>query len=173
MNRPIPLERLIEIIKLIKRERPDIVIHTELIAGFPTENKDDLIRSSELIHELDIMPDYVHPYQNSPRTAASLLPQSSMEHRIEASNMLIAELKELKEKFRSLTLTGENVALKRAYPNGIAPKSENYLYTIDTLGNIHLLESDENIAQYREGEVIPAGTIKLNQFVYLPKNKQK
>ncbi len=173
MNRPIPLERLVEIIKLIKRERPDIVIHTELIAGFPTENKDDLMRSSELIHELDIVPEYVHAYQNSPHTATSLLPQSSMEHRIEARNILIEELKELKEKFRSLTLTGEHVALKRTYPNGIAPKSENYLYTIDTLGNIHLLESDENIAQYREGDVIPAGTIKLNQFVYLPKNKQK
>lgn len=66
MNRPIELDKLIEIIKTIKRERPDILIISEMIAGFPTETKDDLKKTINLFHELGISPTYIWPYTNSP-----------------------------------------------------------------------------------------------------------
>lgn len=56
MNRPISLEKLVETIKTIKQERPDIIIETEIICGFPTETIDDFRKSRSLIEELDVMP---------------------------------------------------------------------------------------------------------------------
>ena len=83
MNRPISLVKLIEIIKLIRSNRPDIIIDTELICGFPTETKDDLDRTIDLIYELDINPLFGHPYINSSQIPSSKLPQQSYEYGVD------------------------------------------------------------------------------------------
>lgn len=80
MNRPIPLEELINIIKTIRQERPDIKIDTEFIAGFPTENIDDIKATINLVEELGVNPAFVHPYINSFAVPASQLPQHSAEY---------------------------------------------------------------------------------------------
>ena len=163
MNRPLSLKQVIEIIKRIKKERPDIVIHTELIAGFPTENEDDIKMTIDLIHELDIAPDYIFPYQNSPYIASSLLPQSSIEHREQVRKELVNALKELKDKFENSIINGEYVALRQL------DTKEKMMYVMDTLGHIRVVRTGDNLRSYEEGQIIPAGTIKEKQFVLFPK----
>lgn len=80
MNRPITLKKIIQIIKTIRIYRPDIIINTEIICGFPTETVDDLDRTIELIQELDIRPIFAHPYIDSPQIPSSKLPQHSPEY---------------------------------------------------------------------------------------------
>ena len=74
MNRPISLEYLIEIIKRIRSERPDIIIETEIIAGYPGEIIRDIVDTVSLIRELGVYVYEVHEYENSPLIASSELP---------------------------------------------------------------------------------------------------
>ena len=80
MNRPISLDDLINVIKTIKKERPDIQIDTEFIAGFPTETKDDIKATLDLIEELEVYPRFVHPYINSFCIPSSELKQHSKDY---------------------------------------------------------------------------------------------
>lgn len=59
MNRPIELNKLIEIIKIIRKERPDITINSEFICGFPTETIDDMKTTLSLVEELGINPQFI------------------------------------------------------------------------------------------------------------------
>ena len=49
MNRPISLERWVQYIETIRKYRPDICIDTEIIAGLPTERKEDIEQTLNLI----------------------------------------------------------------------------------------------------------------------------
>ena len=81
MNRPIQLEHWIEIVKLIRQERPDIRIITEIIAGFPTETVNDIKMTISLIKSLGIYTNGVHPYFNFPGAIpSSKYPQHSHEY---------------------------------------------------------------------------------------------
>lgn len=160
MNRPIPLEVLIEIIKRIRKERPDIVIHTELIAGFPTENEDDIKRTIELVHELDVLPDNVFPYQNSPHIVAASLPQSSLEHRKDVKKRLIASLRDLREKYQEKIRDGEQVVLSHV---------DTKLQIMDTMSNIRIV-SGKNFDDYGVGDTIPPGIIKPKMMKLEQKN---
>lgn len=80
MNRPISLEDLIKVIKTIKKERPDIQIDTEFIAGFPTETKDDIKATLNLIEELEVYPRFIHSYINSFCIPSADLPQHSNDY---------------------------------------------------------------------------------------------
>ena len=153
MNRPIPFDELIRIIKLIRTKRPDIIIHTEFIAGFPTETRDDLQRSIDLAYELDICPDFIWPYVDSPHTASSLLPQHSFDYCKEAQQELQERLQPLKDKYKNMIENGEHVMSRRF------EVIERYA-VVTTKGEIEWIGFDQLDKEYQPGEIIPPGSIK-------------
>ena len=62
MNRPISLERWVQYIETIRKYRPDIRIDTEIIAGLPTERKEDIEQTLNLIKHLGLHLRSINPY---------------------------------------------------------------------------------------------------------------
>ena len=162
MNRPIELNKLIEIIKRIRRERPDIFIRSEMIAGFPTETLDDLKRTIDLFYELDINPAYIWSYINSPFIKSSEYPQYNGNYLNVAARYAEEKLKplqdkhDLKEKYEAL-VTEKNDEFKGyqlLYPNG------------DT----EFVRYNRITGKYEEGDIIDSNNIKPKYFV--KKNKK-
>ena len=113
MNRPITLKKLIEIIRTIRNNRPDIIINTEFICGFPTETKDDVDKTIDLVCELDINPLFIHPYENSSQIPASTLPQFSSGYIFEAYDYANSKLSSHKHKFVYNVKNGELLILDK------------------------------------------------------------
>jgi tRNA A37 methylthiotransferase MiaB len=65
MNRKYTIEEYKNIVKTIRQTNPDIIIRTQLIAGFPTETEEEFLDSMRLLDE--IIFDYVEVYEFSPR----------------------------------------------------------------------------------------------------------
>ena len=157
MNRPIELNKLIEIIKRIRRERPDIFIRSEMIAGFPTETLDDLKRTIDLFYELDINPAYIWSYINSPFIKSSEYPQYNGNYLNVAARYAEEKLKplqdkhDLKEKYEAL-VTEKNDEFKGyqlLYPNG------------DT----EFVRYNRITGKYEEGDIISQNNIKPKYFI--------
>lgn len=162
MNRPIELNELIEIIKRIRKERPDIFIRSEMIAGFPTETLDDLKRTIDLFYELDINPAYIWPYINSPYIKSNEYPQYGKHYLDVVTRYAQEKLKplqekqDLKEKYEAL-VTEKNDEFKGyqlLYPNG---ETEFVMY-------------NRIKGYYKEGDIINPNNIKPK---YLVKNNKK
>lgn len=157
MNRPISLEKLIKIIKLIKKERPDIQICTEMIAGFPTETIDDLKMSIELIQELELFPSFVWRYYDSPQLPISKLPQHSKEYCIESKLYAEEKLLPLVDKLEQNTENGEMYVIMKS--------DELKLYlTMLPDGSIRRIRYNQVNRNYEVDEIIEANTVKIKQL---------
>lgn len=162
MNRPISLENLIRLIKFIRKERPDIVIHTEVIAGFPTETLDDLKKTIDLITELDIYPDFVWPYQNSEQIPASKLPQHSREYCCEAGEYIAEHLRKLHFRFKDDELNRELLVLKKY--------DEGFYLVMTTDGCRRYIGFNQLDRQYEVGELILPNSVVPKQIIRKRKN---
>jgi len=158
MNRPISLQELTEIIKLIRENRPDIIIQTEIITGYPTETFDDLKRSIELIHELDIMPVFLNAYKNSIQVPSSALHQHSPQYCQESTRYAYEKLYGIHCKFCDVINSSDMYILK---------KYEKYkIYAVMLIdGNIRYVRFDQLDTEYDVGDMISANTIKPKQLV--------
>lgn len=65
MNRPYTRNQYLELIKMIKKQIPEIKITTDFIVGYPTESNEDFQESVELAKKVDFHQAYVNKY--SPR----------------------------------------------------------------------------------------------------------
>lgn len=158
MNRPISLENLIRIIRFIKKERPDIMIITEFITGFPTETIEDLKRTIDLIYELDIYPIFVHDYQNSEQVPASKLLNHSEAYCMESSYYAGEKILPQYEKLRDRIQTGEMFVYDK--------NNEKRLYiTMLVNGTLKNIRFDQLDREYEKGELIPANVVKPKQLI--------
>lgn len=158
MNRPISLENLIRLIRFIRKERPDIIIHTEIIAGFPTETIEDLKRTIDLIYELDINPVFVHDYQSSEQIPSSNLLEHSYNYCIEAAYYAKEKLLPLHEKFKEKIQTGEMFVFKKN-------EKEKLYFAMLTNGILKNVRFDQLDIDYQEGKIIPANSVKPKHLV--------
>lgn len=158
MNRPITLNQLIEIIKLIRKQRPDILINTEFICGYPTETLDDLKKSIDLICELDVNPQFIHPYCNSPQVPSSNLPQHTFGYCVEAFYYANEKLEWLKNKYETFIQNGEMIVL------GKDEESKAYVVLLID-GRIKNIRFDQIDQEYNKRDVIPSNSIKNKQLV--------
>lgn len=157
MNRPISLSKLTEIIRIIKRNRPDIIINTELVCGFPTETIDDLKRSIELIEELDINPLHTHPYTDSKQIPSSKLKQHSFSYNQECSRYVKEKLKHLNEKYQNIIANGEMTVVEK--------NQEEKIYLVQLIdGNIIKINFNQFDKNYNINDFIPANTIVSKQI---------
>lgn len=157
MNRPISLDKLKEIIKLIRTSRPDILINTEFIAGYPTETIDDLKRSIDVIYELDINPQFIHPYHNSHCIPSSKLPQHSYDYCVSCMEYAKDRLIPLRNKYIDFVENGEMLVLDSDEDIGV--------YGVMLInGNIRDVRIDRFDKRYNTDEIIPANKIKCRQL---------
>jgi len=70
MNRGEPSAELVDCLKQIKADTPDVSIGADVIAGFPGESDDDFNATVKLIESIPINYLHVFPYSERPGTAA-------------------------------------------------------------------------------------------------------
>lgn len=158
MNRPIKLDKLIEIIKLIRKERPDILINTEFICGYPTETIDDLKRTIDLVYELDVNPQFMHPYCNSLQIPSSKLSQHSVEYCTKSVGYAKEQLIGLRNKFKNFVDSGEMFVIDKDDLLGIYE-----VMLID--GSIRNIRMDQFDRKYEIDELIPSNMVKCRQLI--------
>ena len=166
MNRPISLTNLVNNIKIIKQYRPDIIIKTEIICGFPTETLDDLKRSIELVQELDIIPIHAHPYIDSPQIESSKQKQHSFKYNIKCSEYLKEQLSNQYNKYHKILSTSEMIV--------IDINEEMKYYTVIRIdGSIAKISFDNLNRKYNVSELIEANTIISKQVTKRIKSRIK
>ena len=69
----------VKLVEGLKRDRPDIAIGADLIAGFPTETDAHHAQNLSIIRELDIVHGHVFPFSPRDNTPASRMPQTARE----------------------------------------------------------------------------------------------
>lgn len=74
MNRKYTAEKFLEIIKKIRKVRPDIALGTDIIVGFPGETEGDFQKTVELYKQADFDIAYLAQYSPRPGTAAARWP---------------------------------------------------------------------------------------------------
>jgi len=156
MNRPISLEKLKQIIKLIRQERPDIIINTDIIVGFPTETIDDMKMTIDLLYELDIYPNHIYYYLNSKQIPSSQLPQHSLAYLRGADRYMQEKLRPLCDKFQKRIWDGEMIVIE---------KFED-CYEVQLVdGHTRYLGFQQLDRDYQIGEKVQENTVKPKIFV--------
>ncbi len=79
---------VIQICRLVRSVRPDVVFGADLIAGFPTENEDMFLQTLDLIDQCDLTWLHVFPYSERPGTPAALMPKVPVAVRRERAALL-------------------------------------------------------------------------------------
>ena len=158
MNRPISLERWKNIIRTIRENRPDIMINTEFICGFPTETIDDLKMTIDTIYELDINPQFMHPYCNSHCIPSSKLDQHTPWYCLESSRYAKDRLKDIRNRYRDFVLNGE------MYVIDIDEVARTYIVLMID-GNVREISFDRFDKRYNVGDMIDRGLVKSKTLV--------
>lgn len=65
----------VELVTRLRKQRPELAIGADLIAGFPTENETMHAANLSIIEELDIVHGHIFPYSPRPGTPAARMPQ--------------------------------------------------------------------------------------------------
>ena len=79
MKRRHSREDVINLCNHLKKFRNNIVFGADIIAGFPTENKEMFLNSKKILNECGLTYLHIFPYSNRPNTPASKMPQLSKE----------------------------------------------------------------------------------------------
>ena len=111
MNRPISLEKLKEYLTAIRAKRPDLLMVTEVIAGFPTEKPEDIIDTYNLIKDLNLYTAFVHNYRNSSFIKSSEYNQCSFDYVMESKRYLERLVEPLNNKILSEFVGRESLVL--------------------------------------------------------------
>lgn len=99
MNRHYTREEYIEKCKLIYSYFPSCAITTDIIAGFPTETKEDFFESLSIIDEVQFARVHAFTYSKREGTAAFKLQDLSHGEKFERMRMLIEKAKIAQEKY--------------------------------------------------------------------------
>ncbi len=67
-------EKILEISKKLRQVRPDIMLGSDFITGFPTETEEQFLNTCDLVKEAKLSMLHVFPYSERPSTPAVLMP---------------------------------------------------------------------------------------------------
>ena len=148
MNRPIAFDELKRVIQTIRQQRPDIIINTEFICGFPTETDDEFQQTIDLIGELDINPLHMHPYINSDCIPSAKFKQHPYELCLAREEYAKRQLAPQKVKYSNLIGQSELLVVD------IDKESSFYLVMLIT-GLIVAISFDEVGTGFKIGDLIP------------------
>ncbi|KPJ89391.1 MAG: hypothetical protein AMS17_02175 [Spirochaetes bacterium DG_61] len=101
MGRPYGMDTYMNLVKKIVALRPESHLATDLIAGFPSENREDFQHTLELVREIGFSSLHVFKYSPRPGTRAFHMPDDvPYEEKALRSRELIALGEELNERYR-------------------------------------------------------------------------
>ena len=129
MNRKYDLKYYEDKIKTIRKIRKDISITTDLIVGFPNEDKDDFIASYEFCKNIEFSKIHVFPYSVRTGTKASLMDNQVDEKEKKIRSEKIGELsKFLEVKYASKFINKEvDVLIEEQDKDYSTGHTSNYL----------------------------------------------
>ncbi len=108
MNRGYTRERYIEIVEELKSVRPDMVMSSDFIIGFPGEEEEDFLDTMNLVETIGFGQCYSFKYSPRPGTPAALKEQISEEVKkarlAKLQDLLFAQQAELNKSFVGTTL---------------------------------------------------------------------
>ena len=157
LEQAIELNKSIQIIKRIKKERPDISIRTEIIVGFPEETLDNLKRTIDLLYELNINPAYIWPYVNSPYIKSNDYHQYKKNYIFTATRYAEEKLKPLQDKLEEKERSEAYITEKNDTYNGYQLLYQN--------GETEFVEYNRVNGSYHEGDMINSVNIKTKYLV--------
>lgn len=74
MNRRYDTAKYLDIVERLKKARPDIILSTDIIVGFPGETEDDFQATMRVMREVGFATSFSFVYSDRPRAKATLLP---------------------------------------------------------------------------------------------------
>jgi len=145
MNRNYSLENFDKLVSNIKKEIPDAMVGTDIIAGFPNETEDEFLDTKEYLMSLPV--DHFHVFSYSPRrgTVAEKETNNNVPNRIKKKRVqeLLNIGKEKKTLFLS-SLIGKklNVIIEKKIDNSYIGKAENFADVVIEFPNIDLIKGN-------------------------------
>ncbi len=109
MNRKYTREEYLKKVEMLRKIRPDIVITTDIIVGFPQESEKDFEETLKLVKEVEFDSSFSFKYSDRPGTKAASM-EGKIDEKVKAERLL--RLQELQDKltYKSLErLKGEVV----------------------------------------------------------------
>ena len=74
MGRRYDTDRYLSIVRRLKAARPDIMLSTDIIVGFPGETEEDFQATMDIVREVGFVASYSFVYSDRPHAKAALLP---------------------------------------------------------------------------------------------------
>lgn len=142
MNRPYTVKDYMGIIEGIRHKRPESHIATDLIVGFPTENRRDFNSTVNVIREVDFAS--MHVFRYSVRTGtngAKLRDDVAYEDKSSRSKKLIGLGKELNRKYRERFIGTHRKTVLETHGNLVQGITDNYIRVTleDTVSSVGLV----------------------------------
>ncbi len=122
MNRRYSREDYLKKVEKLKTVRPDIVLTTDIIVGFPQETEEDFKMTMKIVEEVEFDSSFSFKYSDRPGTKASL-----MEGKVEEGKKLerLLRLQELQDKLTFTSLHKLKGAIVEVLVEGPSKKGEN------------------------------------------------
>lgn len=133
MRRRYDAEQYLRLVQRLREARPDIVLTTDLIVGFPGETEEDFCETLALVNEIAFAGSFSFCYSDRPGTIAS-----SMVNKIplEESRERLARLQSLQEKLTASHLQGRVGDTVEIFIEGPGKRGGNFWQGRDIYGDI-------------------------------------
>lgn len=119
-------QQAIDIVRRLRKARPEIAIGADIIAGFPTETEEMFRNSVAIIDQCDIVHGHIFPYSPREGTPAARMPQVDARIIKQRAKILRDKIAENKRQFQDdLIGTVQNVLVERGGKGGY---SENFAH---------------------------------------------
>lgn len=156
MKRNYTMKNYKKIIKCFKNEIPDITIATDIIVGYPTENKEDFAKTAEFLK--DVKPGLVHlskyrHRQGAPSSILEEIPHEEMKKR----SKYITEIKSAITEKENKNLLGSKqrvLVVEKGSKGGFIAKTDSYIpVVVDDveIGTFIDVEITETTSTYLKG----------------------
>ena len=154
MNRKHTIEEYLEIIKKLKKIKPNIKFSSDFIIGYPEETQDDFEKTIDLIKKVEFINSYSFVYSARPGTPAFNLKKINEIIAKERLTILQNISKKIKTKYRETLLNKTMLVL---FEN--RTKNKNKYFGRDEYFNSVIVESDESLT----GKIKQIKITKVNQ----------
>ena len=124
MKRRHSREDVINLCNNLKKFRNNIVFGADIIAGFPTENKEMFLNTKKILNECGLTYLHIFPYSNRPKTPAAKMPQVLNKIIKERAKILRAEGDKILQKFLNDQINQKHKVLFETETEG---HSENFI----------------------------------------------
>jgi tRNA-2-methylthio-N6-dimethylallyladenosine synthase len=157
MNRKHTAESYLKLVKRIRAARPDIMLSSDFIVGFPGETEEDFEATLDLIRTVEFGQAYSFKYSTRPGTPAAEKPQMPEDVMAERLARLQALLTQQQRKIQE-DMVGSTVSVLFEKPGRIAGQM------IGKSGHLHAVYADapaDVLGQVRQVRITIAGTNSL------------